>query len=40
VIAMERAEGTVRNASISQFLARGDRLELVRYNAVDHLPSL
>lgn len=40
VIAMERAEGTVRNASISQFLARENRLELVRYNAVDHLPSL
>ncbi|HEX5202989.1 MAG TPA: histidine phosphatase family protein [Actinoplanes sp.] len=40
VIAMERAEGTVRNASISQFLARDGRLELVRYNAVDHLPSV
>lgn len=40
VVAMERAEGTVRNASISQFLAHDDRLDLVRYNAVDHLPSL
>lgn len=40
VIAMEKAEGTVRNASISQFLAKDDRLELVRYNDVDHLPSL
>jgi broad specificity phosphatase PhoE len=40
VVAMERAEGTVRNASISQFLARGNRLELVRYNSVEHLPSV
>ncbi|MFD0517102.1 histidine phosphatase family protein [Paractinoplanes durhamensis] len=40
VIAMERAEGTVRNASISQFLDRDGKLELVRYNDVDHLPSL
>jgi broad specificity phosphatase PhoE len=39
VIAMERAEGTVRNASISQFLEHEGRLELARYNAVDHLPS-
>ncbi|WP_433302901.1 histidine phosphatase family protein [Actinoplanes sp. CA-030573] len=39
VIAMERAEGTVRNASISQFLAEDGRLRLVRYNAVDHLPA-
>jgi broad specificity phosphatase PhoE len=38
VIAMERAAGSVRNASISQFAARDGRLELVRYNAVDHLP--
>jgi broad specificity phosphatase PhoE len=38
VIAAERADGTVRNASISQFLAAGDHLELVRYNSVDHLP--
>ncbi|GIM96886.1 histidine phosphatase family protein [Paractinoplanes toevensis] len=40
VIALERAEGSVRNASISQFLNRDGRLELVRYNDVDHLPSL
>ncbi|MFC7273138.1 histidine phosphatase family protein [Paractinoplanes rhizophilus] len=40
VIALERAEGTVCNASISQFLTRDGRLELVRYNAVDHLPSV
>ncbi|MFF5292285.1 histidine phosphatase family protein [Paractinoplanes globisporus] len=40
VLAMERAEGTVRNASISQFLARDGHLRLVRYNAVDHLPSV
>ncbi|GIE97020.1 histidine phosphatase family protein [Paractinoplanes rishiriensis] len=39
VIAMERAEGTVRNASISQFVERDGRLELVRYNAIDHLPT-
>jgi probable phosphoglycerate mutase len=38
VIAMERAEGSVRNASISQFVERDGRLELARYNAVDHLP--
>jgi probable phosphoglycerate mutase len=40
VVAMERAAGTVRNASISQFLARDGRLELARYNDVDHLPSV
>ncbi|WP_433377857.1 histidine phosphatase family protein [Actinoplanes sp. CA-142083] len=40
VIAMERAEGTVRNASISQFLAHEDHLELARYNSVEHLPSV
>jgi broad specificity phosphatase PhoE len=38
VLAMERAEGSVRNASISQFVERGGRLELVRYNTIDHLP--
>jgi probable phosphoglycerate mutase len=38
VVAVERAAGTVRNASISQFLARDGRLELARYNTVDHLP--
>jgi broad specificity phosphatase PhoE len=37
VIAMEQAAGTVRNASISHFAARDGRLELLRYNAVDHL---
>jgi hypothetical protein len=37
---MERAAGTVRNASISQFLARDGRLELARYNDVDHLPGV
>lgn len=38
VIAMERAEGTVRNASISRFVDRGGRLELASYNGVEHLP--
>ena len=38
VVAMERTAGNVRNASISQFTARDGRLELVRYNTVDHLP--
>ena len=37
VVSVERAEGTVRNASISQFLARDGHLELARYNTVDHL---
>jgi len=40
VVALERAAGSIRNASISQFLARGGRLELVRYNDIDHLPSI
>jgi probable phosphoglycerate mutase len=40
VVATEKAEGSVRNASISQFLDRDGQLELVRYNDVDHLPSL
>jgi probable phosphoglycerate mutase len=40
VIAMEKAEGTVRNASVSQFIERDGRLEIARYNDVDHLPSL
>jgi 2,3-bisphosphoglycerate-dependent phosphoglycerate mutase len=39
VVAMEKAEGTVRNASISQFKARDNALELVRYNDVTHLRS-
>jgi broad specificity phosphatase PhoE len=38
VIALERAEGNVRNASISQFVERSGRLELARYNSIDHLP--
>jgi broad specificity phosphatase PhoE len=38
VVAVERAEGSVRNASISRFAARDGRLELVSYNRVDHLP--
>jgi broad specificity phosphatase PhoE len=38
VVAMERAEGNVRNASISQFLERDGRLRLARYNNIDHLP--
>jgi hypothetical protein len=38
VLAMERAAGTVRNASISRFVAVDGRLELDRYNSVDHLP--
>jgi broad specificity phosphatase PhoE len=40
VVAVERAAGSVRNASISQFLARDGRLELVRYNDVEHLPGV
>jgi broad specificity phosphatase PhoE len=39
VVAVERAAGSVRNASISQFAARDGRLELVSYNRVDHLPT-
>jgi broad specificity phosphatase PhoE len=38
VLAMERAAGTVRNASISRFAAVDGRLKLDRYNSVDHLP--
>jgi broad specificity phosphatase PhoE len=37
VVAMERAAGSVRNASISRFVAEDGRLVLDRYNAVDHL---
>jgi 2,3-bisphosphoglycerate-dependent phosphoglycerate mutase len=37
VIAVERADGSVRNASISCFVATGDHLELARYNSVEHL---
>jgi len=38
VIAVERADGSVRNASLSRFVAAGDHLELAHYNSVDHLP--
>ncbi|MGX6607807.1 histidine phosphatase family protein [Micromonosporaceae bacterium Da 78-11] len=38
VLAAERADGTVRNASLTRFAAVGDRLSLVHYNSVDHLP--
>lgn len=38
VIAMEKAEGTVRNASISRFVEVDGELKLDRYNSVDHLP--
>jgi len=38
VVEVERAAGNVRNASITRFEAVGDRLELDRYNSVDHLP--
>jgi 2,3-bisphosphoglycerate-dependent phosphoglycerate mutase len=37
VLAMERAAGTVRNASISRFVAADGRLILDRYNSIDHL---
>src|SRR3954454_11703747 len=39
VLAAERADGSVRNASISRFTAVGDHLELDHYNRVDHLPT-
>ena len=38
VVAVERAAGSVRNASLTRFVADGDHLELAYYNAVDHLP--
>jgi broad specificity phosphatase PhoE len=38
VVAAERAAGSVRNASLSRFVAVGDHLELASYNSVDHLP--
>jgi hypothetical protein len=37
VVEMERAAGSVRNASISRFVEQGGRLVLDRYNSVDHL---
>jgi probable phosphoglycerate mutase len=37
VVAAERAAGSVRNASLSRFVAVGDHLELASYNSVDHL---
>lgn len=38
VLAVEKADGSVRNASISRFVAVDDHLELAGYNTVDHLP--
>jgi 2,3-bisphosphoglycerate-dependent phosphoglycerate mutase len=38
VLAVERADGSVRNASLSRFVAEGDHLELAHYNSVAHLP--
>jgi probable phosphoglycerate mutase len=37
VVALEREAGSVRNASITRFVAREGRLVLDRYNSVDHL---
>jgi broad specificity phosphatase PhoE len=37
VVAMERAAGSVRNASISRFVAHDGHLVLESYNSVDHL---
>jgi 2,3-bisphosphoglycerate-dependent phosphoglycerate mutase len=37
VVAMEQAAGSVRNASISRFVAENDHLTLQSYNSVDHL---
>lgn len=37
VMAMERAAGSVRNASITRFVRQDGRLSLDRYNSVDHL---
>jgi len=37
VLAVEKAAGSVRNASISRFAERDGRLALVGYNTVDHL---
>ncbi|BCY06754.1 histidine phosphatase family protein [Actinoplanes sp. L3-i22] len=36
--ALEQAEGSVRNASISRFVNDGNSLKLDRYNVIDHLP--
>ncbi|GAA4600199.1 histidine phosphatase family protein [Actinoplanes octamycinicus] len=39
VAAVEKSAGSVRNASISRFLRNGEnKLELDRYNVIDHLP--
>ncbi|NMO57113.1 histidine phosphatase family protein [Actinoplanes sp. TBRC 11911] len=38
VVEAERTAGSVRNASLSRFVAVGDHLELASYNSVDHLP--
>ncbi|MBL7256713.1 histidine phosphatase family protein [Paractinoplanes lichenicola] len=39
VLAAEREAGSVRNASLSRFVAVEDHLELAYYNVVDHLPT-
>jgi probable phosphoglycerate mutase len=38
VLAVERAAGNVRNASISRFVGTSGALTLDRYNVIDHLP--
>ncbi|MET0416488.1 MAG: histidine phosphatase family protein [Actinoplanes sp.] len=38
VLAVERAHGSVRNASLSRFVAEDGHLELAHYNSVEHLP--
>jgi probable phosphoglycerate mutase len=37
VIAAEKEAGSVRNASLTRFVAVADHLELVHYNSVEHL---
>ena len=37
VLAVERGAGSIRNASITRFVAVDGRLRLDRYNSVDHL---
>jgi broad specificity phosphatase PhoE len=39
IMAVERAAGSVRNASLTRFAAVGDHLELAHYNVIDHLPA-
>ncbi|WP_436521730.1 histidine phosphatase family protein [Actinoplanes sp. HUAS TT8] len=36
--AVEKAAGSVRNASVSRFMDDGNSLKLDRYNVIDHLP--